>query len=231
MKLLTQTRTLNIVVITALAILFLCGCRPQKQVGKAAGEIIPVKIYRVIARDFNEAIDYVGSIKAQDEAMVYPKVSGKIIEKVKQEGDTITKGEPIAYIDRDEVGLKFEQAPVESPISGVVGKVYVDIGVNVDNQTAVALVVNMDKVKIKLDIPEKYIPKVSLNQEAVILVDAYPQEEFSGRVTKIAPVLDSSTRTASVEITVDNPQLLLKSGMFSRVKLILQKTYRRAGDS
>jgi multidrug efflux pump subunit AcrA (membrane-fusion protein) len=203
-------------------ILNLVGCQPKQEKTKAP-EVIPVKVLKVELKGILEALEYTGNIKAQDEAIVYPKVSGKIIEKVKIEGSAINKGETLAYIDRDEVGLKFEKAPVESPLSGVVGRVYVDIGENVTAQTSVALVINMDKVKIDLDVPEKYLPRVSQGLEAQIRVDAYPEEEFSGQVTKISPVIDLETRSAPIEITVDNPKHRLKSGMFAKVRLILRE--------
>jgi membrane fusion protein (multidrug efflux system) len=203
-------------------ILLLSGC--QKKVEKDnAVELIPVKVSKVELKDILETIDYVGNIKARDEAVIYPKVSGKIIEKVKQEGDLVNKGETIVYIDRDEVGLTFERAPVESSLKGVVGRVYVDIGQNVNNLTPIALVVNMDKVKIDLDVPEKYLSRVSLGQKAKINVDAYPEENFMGEVTKITPVVDLINRASPIEITVDNPGHLLKSGMFAKVSLIIQE--------
>lgn len=203
-------------------ILALSGCTPVVE-KKKPQEVIPVKVSKVELKELDQYIDYVGNIRAQDEALVYPKVSGKIIEKVKQDGDVVNKGEAIAYIDRDEVGLKFQKAPVESPLSGVVGRVYVDIGENVTVQTPIALMVNMDKVKIDLDIPENYLSRVSLAQEAIVTVDAYPEQEYQGSVTKISPVLDLATRTAPIEITIDNPGHLLSSGMFAKVKLIFQK--------
>jgi len=186
-------------------------------------ENIPVQVSKVVLKEINDTLDYVGNIKAKDEAIVYPKVSGKIIEKVKEDGKPVDKGEVIAYIDRDEVGLKFEKAPVESPLTGIIGRVYVDIGSNVTAQTAVALVIDLRKVKIDLEIPEKYLPQVSLGQKAKVNVDAYPREEFIGEVTKISPVVDLTTRAAPIKITVDNPDYRLKSGMFAKVKLTLQQ--------
>lgn len=203
-------------------LLFVFGCQPKRELEKTP-EVIPVKVLKVELKEILDALEYSGNIKAQDEARVYPKVSGKIMEKVKVDGSAVNKGETIAYIDRDEVGLKFEKAPVESPLTGIVGRVYVDIGQNVTAQTPIALVVDMDKVKIDLDIPEKYLPRVSLGQEAQISVDAYPEEEFSGQVTKISPIVDLATRSAPIEITVDNPQHRLQSGMFAKVKLILKE--------
>jgi multidrug resistance efflux pump len=122
---------------------------------------------------------------------------------VKEDGSPIKIGEVIAYIDRDEVGLKFEKAPVESPLSGTVGRIYVDIGSSVTAQTAIAYVVSMDNVKTNLNIPEIYLPKINVGQAAEVFIDAYPDEKFIGIVTKVSPVVDLDTRTAPVEITIE----------------------------
>ncbi len=198
------------------------GCQPKERLVKAQ-EVIPVKVMKVGLRDLNYMLEYAGDIKAMDEAYIYPKVSGKIIEKVKEDGSQVGKGDAICYIDRDEVGLKFEKAPVESTLTGVVGRVFVDIGEHVTPQTPVAFVVDDKKIKINLDIPEKYIARLTLSQEARARVDSYPKDEFLGVVTKISPVIDISTRSAPVEITVDNPQGRLKSGMFAKVSIVLDK--------
>jgi len=216
-------KRINICLLAILLItLTTAGC------GKGAGRkekegTIPVRVMKVKPSDLTKALEYVGNIEGQDEAIVYPKVTGKIIEKVKEDGSPIAKGEVIAYIDRDEVGLKFEKAPVESPLSGVVGRVYVDIGSSVTPQTAVALVSDMDNAEINLDIPEVYIPKVSLGQEANITVDAYPNVKFTGKVTKISPVVDLATRTAPLEIMIENKDHRLQSGMFADVKLNIEE--------
>lgn len=200
----------------------LFGCRPNKPTKKIVmEEAIPVKVMRVQLKDIAEALEYTGSIKAYDETVIYPKVSGKIIQKIKEEGLPIEKDEAILYIDRDEVGFKFEKAPVVSSLSGVVGKIYVDIGQQVNPNIPVALVLNMDKVKINLEIPERYLAKLSLGLPAQISVDAYPEELFLGQITKISPVIDSLTRSIPIEITVDNPKHLLRSGMFAKVRLLL----------
>jgi len=207
-------------IVTSLLLIFGCQQRIEKE---KTPEVIPVKVLKVQLRELSEALEYSGNIVAQDEAIVYPKVGGKIIEKVKLDGSAISKGETIAYVDRDEIGLTFKKAPVESPLTGIVGRVYVDIGQNVTVQTPIALVVDMDKVKIALAIPEKYLPRVSQGLEAQISVDAYAQEEFSGRVTKVSPVIDLETRAAPIEIVVDNPDHRLQSGMFAKVRLILKE--------
>lgn len=207
-------------IIAVFMVLAVLGCQREEK-KQAAKAIIPVKVSKVEFKDLEETVDYVGNIRAQEEAVIYPKVNGKIIEKVKEDGSLVNKGEAVAYIDRDEVGFKFEKAPVESPLAGIIGRVYVDIGENVTTQTPIALVVDMRRVEIDLDIPEKYYSKIALDQKAKVKVDAYPDEEFSGRVTKISPVVDLSTRAAPIEIAIDNPERKLRSGMFSKVSLVL----------
>lgn len=198
-----------------------CGAKKERG-GKKNDEAIPVKVETVKPRDMNKTLEYVGDIKGDDEALVYPKVTGKVIEKVKEEGSHVKKGEAIVYIDRDEVGLKFEKAPVESPLEGIVGRVYVDIGSSVTTETKVALVTKTEVVEIDLDVPEAIVPKVSIGQKADIEVDAYPGHKFTGVVSMISPVVDLQTRTAPIELIMDNKEGKLQSGMFARVTLLLE---------
>jgi multidrug efflux pump subunit AcrA (membrane-fusion protein) len=205
--------------------LALAGCHKQDARPKKdqAPEAVPVQVERIKVMDLKETLDYAGTIKAQEEVTVFPKVSGKIITKAKQDGEAVEKGESIAFIDRDEVGLRFEHAPVESPIKGIVGRGFVDIGSQVTSQTAIALVVDMDEVTIDFNIPEKYLPQVALGSIAEITVDAYPRDTFKGAISQMSPVIDPLTRTAPCEIRIANPEHKLKSGMFARVKLILKE--------
>lgn len=206
-------------IITVIAIAG-CGCRAALN---EKAEAVPVRVMKVEPKDLERSLEYVGDLRGQNEAAVYPKVSGKIIEKIKEDGSIAQKGDVIAYIDRDEVGLKFEKAPVESPLDGIVGRVYVDIGSNVTPETPIALVSDMNKMEIDLDIPERYLPEVSLGQEADIAVDAYPNEKFIGKVTMISPVVDLETRAAPIKIVINNPDYYLRSGMFAKVKLTIEE--------
>ena len=211
-----------ICLIAGATLLALCGCG-EKADKKAEREAVPVRALRVVARDLKRTLDYASSIRAQNDAMVYPKVTGKIIEKLKEEGAAVEKGETIAFIDRDEIGFKFEKSPADSPLAGIIGSVYVDKGDSVSPQTAIAFVVDIDNVRVALDVPEKYLPLIALGQDAGIAVDAFPNESFNGKVSKISPIVDLQTRTAPVEIFIANAGHKLTPGMFARVKLVLEE--------
>jgi len=180
-----------------------------------------VKVVTVQKEDFTLSMDYVGSLKAKDEAGVFSKVTGKLVEYSVNEGDSVEKGQVIANIDRDESGLKFEMAKVESPLAGVVGRILMDKGAAIEpNKDLLAIIADMDETSVKLDIPEQDIPFLKKGLKAFIKVDAYPDEEFQGEVFRVAEMVDPQTRTLPIEVRIPNKERKLKSGMFSRIKII-----------
>jgi multidrug efflux pump subunit AcrA (membrane-fusion protein) len=188
----------------------------------------PVKVSIVKQMPFTETLSLSGDIKGIEEVKVFPKVSGKLYEIKVKEGDRVENGSVIALIDRDVTGLEFKLAEVTSPIAGVISGVYLDRGAGVSPPnpspsmgTALVGVVNMDTVIVTVDVIEKDISKVKLGQKAHIRVDAYPQEEFTGRVTSINPAIDLASRTAPVEITISNLNHKLNSGMFAQVEIVI----------
>lgn len=193
--------------------------------GKTMLQKITVKVMPARKEDLSMVLSYVGSIKAKDEISVYSKITGKLVEYIVNEGDSIQKGDTIALIDRDETGLKYELAKVESPLSGIVGRTLLDKGANVlpssgvVGGTALAIVVNMDQMIVRLNIPELNIPYLKKGLKAVIKVDAYPQDNFLGEVSKVSEVVDPQTRTLPIEVTIPNQDHRLKSGMFCRIKI------------
>ena len=180
-----------------------------------------VKTEKAQVRNLEEYILLTGSVKAMDEATLYPRISGKLLRNLRKEGDPIQKDEPVALVERDEVGTVYEPAPVPSTLTGVIGRIYQDVGANVTPQTPIAMVVNQGMVRVAVDVPEKYVGKVFKDQRARIKVDAFPDRYFSGTVYRVSPVVDSRSRNTMVEVLVDNIDGNLKSGMFAEVRLIV----------
>lgn len=191
---------------------------------RGAVEKITVKVEKVRREDLDFILFYSGSLKAKDEALVYPKVSGKLSAYLVSEGDRIEKDKTIALIDRDETGLKYELAKVDSPLSGVIGRTFLDRGAAVVSQaTAVALVVDMEQMIVRLNIPEQDLPYIKKGLIAELKVDAYPDAYFTGEVSKVSEVMDSQTRTLPAEIRIPNAEHRLKSGMYARIKIFAGK--------
>jgi len=199
----------------------------KAQTTEVKERIVPVEVEIVKTSPFTPVLDYTGEIKAIEEIDIYPKASGKLVEIKIREGDRVKKDQVVALIDRDITGLQFELAETVSPVEGIVGKVYLDKGsaTNPDPGmgTPLAQILNLDSVKIVIQVIEEDISKIKLYQKARIKLDAYPGKEFYGVVNLISPTLNNLTRTASTEITIPNLNHLLKPGMFAEVELIIGK--------
>ncbi len=198
-----------------------CGNKELDALNNLEKDRFLVKTEQAQTRRLEDYILLTGSVKAMDEATLYPRTQGKLLKNLLKEGDPVKKDQPVALIERDEVGVAYEPAPVPSTLDGVIGTIYQDTGANVTPQTPIALVVNQARVRVALDVPEKYSGKVFLGQTARLKVDAFPGRRFTGKVYRVSPVVDSRSRNTAVEVLLDNDDRSLKSGMFAEARLIV----------
>lgn len=115
--------------------------------------------------------------------------------------------------------LALKELRLTSPIDGYVAERFANVGDLAKPDVPILRVVNLDVVQTTVHVVEKDYRKVHIGQKAEVTVDAYPQRAFYGEVKRIAPVLAPDTRTAAVHIVVNNPEQLLKPGMYARVSL------------
>lgn len=101
-----------------------------------------------------------------------------------------------------------------SPIHGTILTKNINEGDYVEEGTVMYRLADLSKVWIMLDIYEKDLRLVRPGQTVVIRTDSYPGEEFSGKVTFVDPVLDPSSRTATVRTEFANQHGRLKPNMF-----------------
>lgn len=114
---------------------------------------------------------------------------------------------------------QLDDASVVAPISGIIGRKYYEDGDMANPAMPLVTVVQMNEVEIMIDVPEKELGLLSIGQEASVKVASFPDRIFKGIVHRISPVLDPMTRMATVEVLVDNPNHLLKPGMYSNIDI------------
>jgi len=116
-----------------------------------------------------------------------------------------------------------------APFSGTVLDDYsMAEGAMISPSSPIMDIADLGRLKATLKIPEVKIFSVKPGMEVFIRFDALPSEEFIGRVTKIDPYVDPSTRTSSVEIEIDNGKKAngrLRPGMFGQASII-EKEYK-----
>ena len=117
----------------------------------------------------------------------------------------------------DELHITLDNTTIVSPVNGFVARRAADPGAFVGQNAPIADVVDISRVRLVANIVEKDLRQIGVGDEGTVEVDAFPGEEFTGRIARVAPVLDPSTRTAPIEIEIPNPGFRLKPGMYARV--------------
>jgi HlyD family secretion protein len=117
----------------------------------------------------------------------------------------------------DELKINLSNTTILSPVSGFVGKRTLDPGAWVTPNSSFISLVDIRFVRLVANIVEKELRQMRQGLPAIVEVDAFPGETFKGTVAHIAPILDPATRTAQIEIEIQNPQFRLKPGMYAKV--------------
>ncbi|OGB60376.1 MAG: hypothetical protein A2Y94_08230 [Caldithrix sp. RBG_13_44_9] len=115
---------------------------------------------------------------------------------------------------------QLNDATVTAPISGIIGKRYYEMGDMANPAVPLVMIVKMERVKIEFNATEEDLGKLTVGQVAKVKVKAFPDQIFEGKVYKISPILDPTTRMAEVEVLVDNKNGILKPGMYAEVEVI-----------
>lgn len=108
---------------------------------------------------------------------------------------------------------------LRAPISGVVTKKNAVPGQFVREGTDMFIINDLSRVWVKLDAYESDIPWIRYGQDVTFTTSAIPGKVFKGKVLFIDPVLDTKTRSVKVRVEAENPDFLLKPGMFVSAKL------------
>jgi RND family efflux transporter MFP subunit len=124
-----------------------------------------------------------------------------------------------AALESAKIRLGYTRLTATRP--GYIGERFIDEGALLAPNAAVVSVVEISSVIVRTTITERDYPLISPGQQAEVLVDAFPSRAFSGRVSRIAPMLQEASRVAQMEVEVANDSLLLKPGMFARVEVLI----------
>ena len=117
----------------------------------------------------------------------------------------------------DELHLNLANTVIPSPVDGFIARRSLDPGAWVATNSSFISVVDIGIVRLIGNVAEKDLQHVMVGTSARVGVDAYGDEVFTGRVTRAAPVLDPTTRTAQIEVEIPNRDYRLKPGMYAHV--------------
>ena len=159
--------------------------------------------------------------RAGNDIIIYPDISssGTVTGVLIDEGDTISAGDVVAYIDSSRPGSSYKTSPVIAKAGGIVTDVNVSSGERISSSTAIATITSNDDLIIKASIPEKFIGTLRRGMTAEFETVAYPGRIYKAVLDYIAPSVDPVSRTTDIELTITGDLSGLMSGMYIKLNL------------
>ena len=110
---------------------------------------------------------------------------------------------------------------IRAPFSGYLVKEHTQVGQWVEKGGPIVTLADLSSMEVKVDVPERYVPLLVLGGITRVQLDALNPEDFTGKISAIIPVGDSTSRTFPVTVAVENPNNRIKGGMLCRVSLAI----------
>jgi membrane fusion protein (multidrug efflux system) len=126
----------------------------------------------------------------------------------------------LAAADLAQVKVRYSHGFPESPITGIINHLYLDVGEYAELGKPIAEIVNIDRIKINVRVPELDVRYVKKGQKTPIKIDAFADRTLLGTVEFVAFKADHATKTFLVRSVIDNPGHDIRPGMIGRVAFV-----------
>ena len=127
-----------------------------------------------------------------------------------------------SLLDRELALINLRKSVINSPLKGTVKTRHVKVGEFVKKGAPLAEILDLEKVLVKVSIPEQEIMEIREGEEVTVELYALSNSQYQGKVQTIGLEADSRNRTFPVEIVVDNAKRELRPGMLARVTFTKQ---------
>jgi len=129
-----------------------------------------------------------------------------------------------AKYDFERANLQLVKMNVTAPFKGVITDLpAITNGTQVATGTVVLSLMDYSVMMTEVNLPEKYINDVQVDQEVRIMNYTLPNDTLRGKIKELSPAISSETRTFKGIIQVDNPELKLRPGMFAKADIVLAR--------
>ncbi|HEV7880632.1 efflux RND transporter periplasmic adaptor subunit [Bradyrhizobium sp.] len=144
----------------------------------------------------------------------------------RQFGPQATVDSTQAAFDQANAGIAkteaiISQKLVRAPFDGELGVRHVEVGQFLTAGTQIVTLTDLSAVYANFTTTEKESATLKVGQTVRVVVDAYPGRKFEGKITTIEPQINTDTRNIRIQATIDNPDRVLKPGMFATTTVVL----------
>lgn len=126
----------------------------------------------------------------------------------------------LAHGNLRQARIEYQRGFTQAPISGIVNHLHVDEGEFVDKGKPLVDLVDVEKIKINVDMPELDVRFIQAGQAAKVTVDALPGSEWAGTVDFVSFKADPATKTFQVRVIIQNTDHRVRPGMIARVAFL-----------
>jgi cobalt-zinc-cadmium efflux system membrane fusion protein len=119
-------------------------------------------------------------------------------------------------------GANSDRVSLVAPASGVVLDVAVAAGEfskSLESANSLITIADLNTVWVVGDVYEKDLAKLGQGKQVTVTLQAYPEQQWSGRIESVSGALDPTTRTLKVRVELPNPDLRLKPEMFGTIRV------------
>ncbi len=162
------------------------------------------------------------SEKLVKEALLSERAFREAELTVDELGESLAVSEAAILQIEDEL----EKKTVRAPFDGVVTRELTEVGQWVEKGGGILRMVDLSTVRILVDLPERYVPRVKKGSTVRVRIDALGEETFPGKVHALVPEGDRASRLFPLEIRVKNAELHIKEGMLARIEFDLGQARR-----
>jgi len=113
---------------------------------------------------------------------------------------------------------------VRAPFGGKLGIRRVSVGQVLDKGNPVVSLQSLDPVFVEFSLPQQRLGDLAEGLRVLVSSDAYPGQQFEGKITAVNPDIDPATRNVRVQATLANADARLRPGMFVSVDMILARS-------
>jgi membrane fusion protein, multidrug efflux system len=121
----------------------------------------------------------------------------------------------------DAIRATIEKKTIRAPFAGRLGIRQINLGQYLDVGKPIVSLQSLSPVYADFSLPQQELSRLSTGMRVRLYIDAFPERRFEGTLTTINPDLDPATRSIGLQATVQNPDQLLRPGMFTRAEVLL----------
>ena len=126
----------------------------------------------------------------------------------------------------DQMRSNIRKKTIIAPFDGQLGIRQVNVGQMINSGQQVVPLTSLDPVFADFALPQQHLGKLTPGLDVKVTTDALPGRVFDGKLTAINSMVDANTRNITLQATLENPDHVLRPGMFAKAEVTLPEKHK-----